>query len=49
MKLTNPGEDEAPKEEDDPKVKLFEVKNPVKSSGHITYTVAGVDSEGPFE
>lgn len=30
-------------------MKLFEVKNPVKTAGHITYTVAGVDSEGPFE
>jgi hypothetical protein len=42
-------EEEAPKEEEDPKVKLFAVSNPIKQSGHIKYTVTGVDSEGPFE
>lgn len=37
------------KEKEDPKVKLFTVTNPIKVSGHIKYTVQGVDSEGPFE
>jgi hypothetical protein len=36
-------------EEEDPKSKLFSVSNPIKSGGHIKYTVSGVDSEGPFE
>lgn len=36
-------------EVEDPKVKLFAVTNPAKVSGHIRYTVSGVDSEGPFE
>ena len=35
--------------DEDPKLKQFSVKNPVKISGHIKYTVTGVDSEGPFE
>lgn len=35
--------------DEDPKLKQFSVKNPVKVSGHIKYTVTGVDSEGPFE
>lgn len=36
-------------EEEDPKSKVFSVSNPVKSGGHIKYTVSGVDSDGPFE
>lgn len=36
------------KDEEDPKVKLFSVTNPVKAGGHIRYTVSGVDSEGEF-
>lgn len=36
-------------DEEDPKSKLFSVSNPVKSGGHIVYTVNGVDGEGPFE
>ena len=35
--------------DEDPRLKQFTVKNPVKVSGHIKYTVTGVDSEGPFE
>ncbi len=35
--------------DEDPKLKQFTVKNPVKITGHIKYTVTGVDSEGPFE
>jgi hypothetical protein len=46
--MTATGPTEAP-EKEDPKVKLFDVKNPIKQSGHITYTVSGVDSEGPFD
>ena len=34
---------------EDPKSAQFRVYNPVKVSGHIKYTVSGVDSEGPFE
>jgi sorting nexin-1/2 len=34
---------------EDPKSAQFRVFNPVKVSGHIKYTVSGVDSEGPFE
>lgn len=33
----------------DPKVKPFTVKNPVKINGHIRYTITGIDSDGPFE
>lgn len=36
-------------EEIDPKVKLFTVTNPIKSAGHIKYTVTGVDIDGNFE
>lgn len=36
-------------EEEDPKSKIFSVSNPVKSGGHIKYTVNGVDSDGQFE
>lgn len=35
--------------DDDPKIAQFTVRNPVKVTGHIRYTVAGVDSDGPFE
>lgn len=35
--------------DEDPKLRQFSVKNPQKVSGHIKYTVTGVDSEGPFE
>jgi hypothetical protein len=50
MKISNADAiDEPPKADDDPRVKLFEVKNPVKLSGHISYSVSGLDSEGPFE
>lgn len=42
-------EDAAEDLEDDPKLKQFSVKNPIKVSGHIKYTVTGVDAEGPFE
>jgi len=33
----------------DPRLLAFTVTKPVKVSGHIRYTVAGVDSDGPFE
>jgi hypothetical protein len=46
--MQSTGATEAPSMED-PKVKLFDVKNPIKQNGHIKYSVAGVDSEGPFE
>lgn len=36
-------------EQEDPRSSQFRVFNPVKVSGHIKYTVSGVDSEGPFE
>ena len=35
--------------DEDPKLRQFTVKNPIKVSGHIKYSVTGVDSEGPFE
>jgi sorting nexin-1/2 len=34
---------------EDPKSAQFRVYNPIKVSGHIKYTVSGVDSDGPFE
>lgn len=34
---------------EDPKSAQFRVFNPVKASGHIKYSVSGVDSDGPFE
>jgi hypothetical protein len=49
MKLTDSNLDEPLKEEIDPRVKLFSVTNPMKSGGHIKYTVSGVDMDGPFE
>ncbi len=36
-------------EKEDPKSAQFRVYNPVKVSGHIKYTVSGVDQDGPFE
>jgi len=38
-KLDDVNLDETIKEEEDPKVKLFTVTNPVKAGGHIRYTV----------
>ena len=49
MKVGNGAVEEEVKDEEDPKIKLFTVLNPVKSAGHIKYTVTGVDSDGPFE
>lgn len=49
MRLIDVNLDEPLKEEVDPRVKQFSVSNPVKQSGHIKYTVTGVDSEGAFE
>lgn len=37
------------KDEVDPKVKQYTVSNPVKTGGHIKYTVTGIDPDGPFE
>lgn len=34
---------------EDPKAAQFRVFNPIKVSGHIKYTVSGVDADGPFE
>ena len=34
---------------EDPKSAQFRVFNPIKVSGHIKYTVSGVDADGPFE
>ena len=45
-KLEDLGEENS---NEDPKVRAFVVKNPVKTAGHVRYTVAGIDSEGPFE
>lgn len=42
-------EDVAGEGAEDPKVRQFSVKNPVKSGGHIRYTITGVDSDGTFE
>jgi hypothetical protein len=38
-------EDAAEDLEDDPKLKQFAVKNPIKIGGHIKYTVTGVDAD----
>lgn len=35
-------------EPEDPRVKKFSVQNPVKITGHIKYTVTGIDDEGEF-
>jgi hypothetical protein len=35
-------------EKEDPRVQKFSVINPVKISGHVKYTVNGVDDEGDF-
>jgi len=35
-------------EKEDPRVQKFNVINPVKISGHVKYTVNGVDDEGDF-
>ena len=35
-------------EVEDPRVQKFTVTNPVKISGHIKYTVTGIDDEGEF-
>ena len=49
MRLIDVNLDEPLKEEIDPRVKQFSVSNPVKTGGHIKYSVTGVDSDGPFE
>jgi len=49
MKLIDVNLEEPIKEEIDPRIKLFSVSNPIKSGGHIKYTVCGIDIEGPFE
>jgi hypothetical protein len=49
MKMYDISLDEPSKEEIDPRVKSFSVSNPVKTGGHIKYTVTGVDQDGPFE
>ena len=33
----------------DPRVQQFSVSNPIKSGGHIKYSVNGIDSDGAFE
>jgi sorting nexin-1/2 len=35
-------------DKEDPKSKVFSVSNPVKTGGHIKYTIVGVDSDGEF-
>lgn len=49
MKFSDVNLDEPIKEEVDPRIKLFSVSNPVKSGGHIKYSVSGVDMDGPFD
>lgn len=49
MKLNDINLEEPAKEEVDPRVKSFSVTNPVKTGGHIKYTVTGVDEDGHFE
>ena len=41
------GAEEEP-EQEDPRVMKFTVTNPVKISGHVKYTVTGIDDEGEF-
>ena len=36
-------------EQENQRVKKYIVTNPVKINGHIKYTIAGEDMEGPFE
>ena len=46
-----PDEDAAADEEpeaEDPRVQKLTVQNPVKISGHVKYTVTGIDDEGEF-
>jgi sorting nexin-1/2 len=33
---------------EDPRVQKFTVTNPEKASGHVKYTVTGIDDEGEF-
>ena len=42
-------QDASGQQEEDPKIKSFTVKNPIKTNGHIRYTVTGIDAEGNFE
>ena len=50
MKVQDSSNLDAPQKDAlDPKIALFTVSNPVKSGGHIKYTVTGVDLDGPFE
>lgn len=35
-------------EPEDPRVQKFSVQNPVKITGHVKYTVTGIDDEGEF-
>ena len=41
------GEEEGAPE--DPRVQKFTVTNPLKVSGHVKYTVTGIDDEGEFK
>lgn len=43
MKFNDVNLDEPIKEEIDPKILQFSVTNPIKSGGHIKYTVTGID------
>lgn len=49
MKFNDVNLDEPIKDEEDPKIKQFSVSNPVKSGGHIKYSVTGIDMDGPFD
>jgi len=40
---------EPQKEEEDPRVAKFTVSNPIKTQGHVKYSITGVDPEGSFE
>lgn len=41
--------DAAEEEPEDPRVQKFTVTNPSKTSGHVKYTVTGIDDEGEFK
>ena len=49
FQVEEPNFDDDEAAEEDPRVKLFAVFNPVKTGGHIKYTVTGVDETGEFQ
>jgi len=49
FQVEDPYNGEEEEEQEDPRVKMFAVFNPMKVGGHIKYTVSGVDETGEFQ